>query len=188
MVEAWMCHSSWAIQSHSHFFLTVEAMFLPALSVSPYLKPGLSFFPFFEHYLLISSTSYMTYSAPNNFRSAHICHHKWPISHFSFFCFFTSFPPPSATFLLLSLPSKSQVAVIKTQHAQTTVKNPFQWLFLFLSLVRSLISPSSGLLVDIVMEYNCQAALITAEFSLFLSAHFVNDWAVLNKSPSEIHF
>lgn len=81
-----------------------------------------------------------------------------------------------------SFPSRSHVPVIRTHHAWSTLKTPFQSRSHFLSLACSLISHSSGLLVDIVTELNCQAALITAEFSLFfLSAHVLNDWVVLHK-------
>lgn len=142
------------------------------LSVFHYLKLGLFFSLFMLSRHMLSSIFHHLQCSNS--------HWLWPISHPSLLT-----PLPSlATFLQPLITATSQVAVIKNSASSNYCEKP-----LSMTLRLSFSCPLSylTLLVDIVTGFNCQAALIT-ELSLSLSAHFVNDWAVLHKSPSEIHF
>lgn len=97
--------------------------------------------------------------------------HSCSIYFFFFFTLLTSFPQ-------FYIPNRSN-------ENSACMKNVCQLLSHFPSFTSSLISPCSGLWVDMVTEFNCQAALIAADSSFFLSAH-VNDWAVPHSQ--EIHF
>lgn len=174
------CFSSWL------YSVTFRLTFF-ALSAFHYLKPGLSF----SLFVLSPPSSHpspVTCSAPTptDSRWAHICHCKWPISHFSLFMnipfpslpSLATFPPPSLSPIVPSCCNKNSACSDQCEKPLSlTLPLSFSCLLSYLTL-----------LVDTITEFNCQAALITTELSFFLSAHFVNDWAVLHKSPSEIHF
>lgn len=100
--------------------------------------------------------------------------HVHPLSFSAFSC---NLPVTYSLIHILSCCNKSSACL---DHCE----KPFS---MTLSLSCSCPLSYLSLLVDTVTEFNCQAALITAELSFFLSAHFMNDWAVLHKSPSEIH-